>query len=113
LSGVVKGRYEFHVGGEATHDNEDVKMAAARRRKGTESVNSDRNEGLISLGSREFGNRNSRTRFVLLTMTTRLNEIDDVRFKSVPRMSIGAEKLQGDIDAMVSHQMVVVVSEND
>jgi len=103
LSCVVKGRYEFHVGCEATHDNEDVKMAAARRREGTESVNSDRDEGLISLGSREFGNRNNRTRFVLLAMTTRLNEIDDVRLKSIPRMSIGAEKLQGGIDAMVSH----------
>ena len=88
-------------------------MTAARGRKRTKSVNGNRDEGLISLGSREFGNRNSRTRFVLLAMTTRLNEIDDVRLKSIPRMSIGAEKLQGGIDAMVSHYMVVVVSEND
>ena len=54
MSGVIKGGDEFHVGCEATHDNEDVEMAAARRRKGTESVNGNRDEGLIGLRGREL-----------------------------------------------------------
>ena len=91
MSGVVKGRNQFDVGGEAADDDEDVKMTAARRRKGTKNVDSNRDEGLVGLCRREFRDRNSRTRLVLLAMTTRLNETDYVRLESIPRMAIGAE----------------------
>ena len=113
MSSVVKGRDQFNIGSETADDDEDVEMAAARGRKWTKSVNGNRDEGLVGLRCREFGDRDSRTRLVLLTMSARLNEVDDMRLESIPRVAIGAEKLQGDVNAMMAHQVVVVVSENN
>ena len=42
-----------------------------------------------------------------------MNETDYVRPESIPRVAIGAEELQGDVNAMVPHQVVVVVSQDD
>ena len=84
-------------------------MTTARRRKGA-SVNGNSDEGLVGFRRREFRNRDSRTRFILLAMTTSLNETDYVRPESIPRVAIGAEELQGDVNAMVPHQVVMVVS---
>lgn len=97
MSCVVKRRYEFHVGCEATHDNEDVKMTAARWREGAESVNSDCHERFVSLGRCKFGNRNGGTRFILLAVATRLDKTDDMRLETVPGVAISPEKLESDV----------------
>ena len=102
MSSVVKGRDQFNIGSETADDDEDVEMAAARGRKWTKSVNGNRDEGLVGLRCREFGVRDSRTRLVLLTMSARLN----MRLESIPRVAI-------DVNAMMAHQVVVVVSENN
>jgi len=78
LSGVVEGRNEFHVGGEAADDDEYVEMAATRGRKGAKSVNCNSNKGLIRFRRRELRDRDGRARLVLLAVTTRLDEVDDM-----------------------------------
>jgi hypothetical protein len=113
LSRVVDGRNQFHVRSETANDDEYVDMSAARGRKRTKSVNGNCDEGFVGLGGCEFGDGNCRPRLILLTMPAGLNEIHNMRFDAVPGVTIQSKKLERDVDAMVTHEMIVVVAEND
>jgi len=45
-------------------------------------------------------------------MPAGLNEVDNVRLNAVPGVAIQSKKLERDVDAMVTHEMIVVVAEN-
>lgn len=113
LSRVVDGRDQFHVRSETANDDEYVDMSAARGRERTESVDCNSDEGFVGLGGCEFWDGDCRPRLILLTMSAGLNEIHDVRFDAVPGVTIQPKKLEGYVYAVVTHEMIVVVAEND
>lgn len=45
-----------------------------------------------------------------MAVAARLDKTDDMRLETVPGVAISTEKLESNINAVVSHQVVVVVS---
>ena len=112
LGCVVERRYEFHIRSKTADDDEDIKVSAARGRKRTESVDGNCDERFVGLGGSEFWDGDCRPRLVLLTVPAGLNEIHNMRFNAVPGVAIQPKKLESNVDAMVAHEMIVVIAEN-
>ena len=109
---VVKGRDELGEGGKTANYNEDILVTLWRSRKWTESVNSNRNKGFINFGCRMFWDRNRVSRLVFLAVGTCVNEVDYMCLDTNPCVAMEAKKLQSLVNAMMTKNVVMELSDN-